>query len=191
MGNLKKRKLVKFQTAKGERTMLMEPVVNLTGPEEVICESRCPYSKICKLLPDPRQPEGEAKIGYDGFLNFCGDLGTPQSEGEEQDSELQNYVPAEGSIEATFEDFPDIFKIAIQANPVVRVKDVIEHACKGWCPDWSEDYKNCNSSNMTCILRGLFVNQKAVENSLSHLSEFEEKAEKESERLTEKAKSGK
>lgn len=186
---MKKRRLVKFQTPKGEKALLMEPVVNISGPEEVICETRCPYSKICKLMPDPRDPEGSQKLGFDGFLNFCGDLGTAQLNGENDeqakgDVDLANYVPAPGSIEDTFEDFPGIFNVAIQANPIVRVKDVIEHACKGWCPDWSEDYHNCNSGNMTCILRNLFINQKAVENSMAHLKEFEADAEKKSEELT-------
>ena len=188
---LKKRKLVKFQTSKGEKELLMEPVVNMNGYEEVICETRCPYSKICKLLPDPREPEGTKKVGYDGFLNFCGDLGTVQADGEKQDAELAHYVPAEGSIEATFEDFPDIIKIAIQANPSVKIQDVIAHACKDWCPDYTEDYANCNSGNMTCMLKGLFMNDKAMEANLKNLKEFEEKAAEESERLTEEAKNKK
>ena len=185
--SLKKRRLVKFMTALGDRCLEMKPVVNMTGPEEVICETRCPYSKVCKLLPDPRKPESEAKPGFDGFLNFCGDLGTAQGDGEEQDIELANYVPCEGSIEKTFEDRHDILNIVIKANPSVKVKDVIEHACRDWCPDWSEDYHNCNSSNMTCILRGLFSNDKAMEENLKNLAQFEEEAAKKSEELTKEA----
>lgn len=166
--NLLKRKAIKFKTRNGdEREIIMEPVLNLAGPEVLVCEEYCPYSKICKILPDPRKPEGSdiGEDGYDGFLNFCGDLGTGD---ENFDIAIANYVPAEGSLEQVFEDFPDIFNLLIEKNPVVRVNDIIDNVCKGgWCSDWTPDHCNCKSSNMSCILRSLFINSEAIKNRLA------------------------
>lgn len=174
-GKILKKRLVTVQTRLGERKLLMEPSPNMTGADEYICETRCPYSKVCSFIPDPRKPEGTPNIDeVDGFISFCGSLG----KGEDEDSELRDYYPAEGSIEKTFKDFPDIYKIVIDKNPLVNIKDVISSACKGWCPDYSDDYCNCTSQNMSCILRGLFTNTKALDEKLK-TSTKEEKTNKE------------
>ena len=144
-----KDKYVEVQTEKGTRKLRFAHVGDMKAPEENICNTKCPYRKICEEIPDPRCPQNKDKT----FIDFCGELGG----GENDDPELVNSVPVKGTLEKAFEHDTDVFQALIKRDPMVHVKDVIESVCQGWCDNYNENYSNCNECNATCILNGLFL----------------------------------
>ena len=47
---------IKVETPKGVRYITYKPVPGVKA-DELVCETRCPYGKICDKLRDPRHPE--------------------------------------------------------------------------------------------------------------------------------------
>ena len=82
------------------------PQENL-GDEELICETRCPYSDICDKLPNPRNPE-DPDSSFEDFCGELGELGEPGQNEEDPDrAEIFNSIPAPGSLETIY---PEYFK---------------------------------------------------------------------------------
>ena len=153
---MEKIRKAKFNTAKGERSMMMRPVLEELEEGEVFCDSICPYGeKICSRLPDPEFPDKPTER----FCDFCTRLG--EIEGQEF---CNNMVPVEGEIERVFPDFPDIIKVLEEENPLVKISDVIDEVCKGGCDMYSPDHSNCSSKNQLCILKGLLRSKKRAKN---------------------------
>lgn len=157
----KKLKRVKVMTQKGERVLVFRPIKDIPT-EQVICETECPYGKICDKIIDPRNPNNPDFK----FTDFCGDLGEimeEESESEKSKNEdLTEYVPVEGTIEENLYDFPDIFQTLIEKNPMVRISDVIDKCCSSWCDSYTKDHSNCNTKNKLCIMHDLFKNDRFV-----------------------------
>lgn len=150
----KKLKVVTVMTPKGERTLEYRPVTKAI--EGIICDTECPYGKICGKIRDPRDPDNP-KLR---FTNFCGDLG---EDAEDEENDMSEYVPVEGTIEKGLYDFPDIFQTLIKDDPVVKISDIIEKFCKDWCDSYNEEHTNCNSKNKLCMLHNLFMNNKLIQ----------------------------
>lgn len=149
-------RLVKVMTPKGERTLVFRPVNKAV--DGIICDTVCPYGDLCSKIIDPRNPDNP-KLK---FTDFCGDLGE-DSENEEND--LTEYIPVEGTIEENLYDFPDIFQTLIKNDPVVKVSDIIEKFCKDWCDSYDEEHTGCVSKNKLCMLHNLFKNNKSKQSN--------------------------
>ena len=137
---------IKVETPKGVRYITYKPVPGVKA-DELVCETRCPYGKICDKLRDPRHPEDKNLC----FMDFCGEFGSESPKG------LSEMIPKEGSLEEVFSDFEDIFQTLIKENPMVRLSDIIEKVCSGWCDDHNEEHTNCVASNKSCLLHDLFL----------------------------------
>ena len=147
-----KYKVLEIDTEKGTVSLKLQPILDMDGITEMICETRCPYHKVCEHLPNPRK---DATPQNNTFLHFCGSLG----EGENEDVELRDCVPAPGSLEEAFKDVfdKDIYQLLVDGNPVVPVKDLIKTVCSGFCDFYDPvNFSKCKSSNQTCLLHDLF-----------------------------------
>lgn len=146
---MEKFKQVKIQTPKGERTLEFQKV---EVPEEThVCNVCCSYGRACLNLRDPRDPSNPEKL----FQHFCTNLGKEGSESE--DSDLQSMVPVPGTIEKNLGDFEDIYQQIIKSDPQVKLSQVIEKVCSGWCDMYNPEKSNCNSNNSLCMLKDLFI----------------------------------
>ena len=163
MKKASKLKRVKVITPKGERTLLYKPV-NDIPTENVICETACPYGKLCEKLEDPRHPEDPNFR----FTDFCGELGIKDIDdgvnSEENDEEISliEMVPVEGTIEKNLSDFPDIYQQLIAKDPVVKLSEIIEKFCSNWCDSYNKEHTNCKYENKLCMMHDLFKNDKLV-----------------------------
>lgn len=90
----------------GDKKFRLIPQENVRE-EELICETRCPYSDICYKLPDPRNPEDPDS----NFEDLCTELGEFLEPGQNEEdpgrAEIINSIPAPGSLEAIY---PEYFK---------------------------------------------------------------------------------
>jgi len=107
-------KILRFKVKAGERTveLVYQKFNDITDPSENICDTRCPYRWLCEHLPDPENLEDTKR----GFLDFCGELGGYETKisglPEEEDSFwLVNAVPVEGSLEKSFEAWPEFMEV--------------------------------------------------------------------------------
>ena len=166
--SIKKLKKCKVTTPKGDRFLTFRPVSADIPLDQLICDAECPYSKVCDKLPDPRNPEDKDLC----FMDFCGNLGD-----EESSQELGDMVPVDGTIEEALSDFPDIFQILIERNPVVRLKKIVDNFCSTWCDVYQSDYSMCCSENKSCIMNELFLGQKKLVDTLKNKEDIKEDAE--------------
>lgn len=147
---MEKFKQVTIKTPKGERKLEYQKVGEV--PENAhVCNMNCVYGRACINMSDPRDPDNKEKK----FNSFCAALGKEGSEVE--DSELQSMVPVPGTIEKNLYDFPDVFQQIIKNDPQVKLSEIIDNVCVGFCDSYTEDKSNCNSSNKLCILHSLFL----------------------------------
>jgi hypothetical protein len=149
---MEKIKRVKVSTEKGDRYLVFRPVTD--KDVENVCLEVCPYGeKICTALRDPRDPENPKRK----FTDFCGNLGILEDD-EDNDKTLKDYVPVRGTLEQALPDFDSIYQTIIKDNGYVRVQEVIDSACDGFCPLYKEDHSECSPKNTGCFLRGLLKN---------------------------------
>ena len=161
--SIKKLKKCKVNTPKGEIFLTFRPVSSDIPLDQLICDAECPYSKVCDKLPDPRNPEDKDL----SFMDFCGNLGD-----EEETQALSDMVPVEGTIEEAFlSEFPDIFQILIDKNPVVKLKNIVDSFCSTWCDVYQSDYSMCCSENKACIMNDLFLGKKKLVDTLEKKEE--------------------
>ncbi|MBP3732376.1 MAG: hypothetical protein J6I84_03940 [Bacilli bacterium] len=148
MSEQKKIKRIKAEGENGKSFYFkFKPLFNV-AQDELICETRCPYSQICDNIRDPRALSDPERA----FSDFCGELG------ETENPEILNMIPCDGSLEEGFKDEKDIFEQLIKENPTIRLNDMIEKVCStGWCDDYSEDHVNCKACNQSCLMRDLFI----------------------------------
>jgi len=147
----KLRKII-VQTKNGDRTLIYRPV-NDVPKESYICEI-CPYFNICEFLPDPTNIDDKDR----SFMDFCGSIETNVKDDEKElTSEL---IPVEGTIENNLGDIYDVTKELIKKNALVKVQDIVDNVCSGWCDSYAPDCANCNAQNTGCILNNLFKNTK-------------------------------
>lgn len=126
------------------------------------CTLVCQYAKICHLLPDPREPENKDK----SFMTFCGEL----SEGDDFD---ECYIPQDGTIEENYSEDEDVVKKIIDSTATIRVKDIVDDFCSGFCDQYTADYHNCSSCNAGCIIANLLRNKNILtEEERMSLKEF-------------------
>lgn len=147
MSELKKIKVIKVYGENGQKfAFKFRPLYNVES-DELVCETRCPYCSICDYIRDPRAISDPERT----FSDFCGELG------ETSDPEILNMIPVLGSLEEGFKDQKDIFEQLVKENPTVRLNDIIEKVCSGWCEDYVETHDNCVSCNQSCLMRDLFI----------------------------------
>lgn len=109
---------------------------------------------MCDKIKDPRAGAEEGLT----FLDFCSELGT--DEVGVADERTVNSVPVEGTIETELEDVVNIYESMVDKDPYVKLSDIIDCVCSGWCDVYTPDHSNCKSGNGSCILHSLFLNKK-------------------------------
>lgn len=145
---MEKYRRVLVETPKGKRYLTYRPV-NVENATDLICETHCPYKNVCDKIKDPRNLENSELT----FLDFCSEIG------QEKDDDVEvNMVPVAGTIETELGDVVDIFQAMMEKNPPLRLVQVIDNVCPGWCDDYTPEHKNCNAKNGTCIMKNLFDN---------------------------------
>lgn len=117
------------------------------------CEYDCVYQKVCKLLPDPENPDDFAHLR---FCDFCTRIGDTAD--TEEGRELRKYVPVPGEIENQLGDiFPRILEIVQEKNPIVYLSDVIDCVCEFQCDMYDAEHSQCGAGNSMCLLQDLFM----------------------------------
>lgn len=150
---MKKLKTVKVETPWGVRSLVYRSVSSDIPQDQLICDSACPYSNLCSVIRDPSCPEDTSRC----YNDFCSMLG--ENEGD-NDSELLNMVPVEGTIESFFSDGPDIYSQVFEKDPSIKLSEIKRRVCKCFCDDYDENSsEKCVSTNKACILSNLFSNR--------------------------------
>lgn len=141
----KKVKNVKFETKYGTKSLVFVPVLDDDDPEKLLCDSHCPYGPdICRLLKDPKNPDDKNF----SFMDFCGALGSEEG----GDVSFGQCVPMEGTLEANLTDFPEIYQVLCERNPLVSVNKVIDSVCQDSCDMYCPDHSMCRPDNQACFL---------------------------------------
>lgn len=144
---------ISVNTEKGQRSLTFRPV-DVTNATDLICESDCPYKGVCDKIKDPRKDAEEGLT----FLDFCSEIGT-EEDGSIDENRI-NCVPIEGTLETELGDIVSIWGDLIDKNPYVKLSDVIDGVCPGWCDAYTPDHVNCKAGNGSCILRALYLKKK-------------------------------
>lgn len=148
---MKKLKTVEVETPWGTRSLVYRPVGSDIPQDQLICDSVCPYSKLCPIIRDPSCPEDTSRC----YNDFCSMLGE-----DDTDSELLNMVPVDGTIESLFSDGPDIYSQVFEKDPSIKLSEIRCRVCKNFCDDYDENSsEKCVSTNKACILSNLFSNR--------------------------------
>ena len=129
------------------------------APEDLLCEKVCPLNEVCNRLKDPRNLEDETATFNDFCLAVGGD---PDKSAEEilNDESTENLMPVIEDVLNYLEDQDkDLYREIINANPYVRLSDVIDSVCgpDGYdCSMYNKDHSNCTRTNGLCILKRIF-----------------------------------
>lgn len=148
----KKLRRVKVMTPEGEKYLMYRPISDI--PKDcIICDSDCPYGKVCGELPDPRNPEDKDSC----FTDFCNEIGENNEKNGEESIEMSTYIPCDGELENFFSDKENVLQIIIGKDPVFKLTDIIDSCCPSMCDYYDKSHQDCTFENKMCIFRPLFL----------------------------------
>ena len=168
-----KLKRIKVNTPKGERTLVFTKYNLPTTEGRIPCQDICPYAKICDDLPHPEFPDNKEF----SFIDFCGGVGISGDDTKEDELDL---IPAKGTLENNLKDLmtPDVYQKLLKEERLVKINEVVDSFCSGFCEEYTKDHSKCQMSNPLCLMREVFVKGGVEPEKLAEKKEEEKKEEK-------------
>lgn len=152
----KKQVNVAFDTPYGTKSLTFVPV-NDPPLDDLLCNTRCPYGKVCDSLVDPRNPTKFPEFKFIDFCSTIGELLKKDDNNDDEDPLTDNFVPKKGTIERNLTKFPTIHEQLLKQNPWLELKSLILDNCDGWCENYTKDFSKCNIGDPMCFFHRTFM----------------------------------